>query len=1757
MSQVRKFKDGGSNTAETTSKSKHNSKYGHYIVDGTTYDVNDDFIRNYIASAKQFNDNSTNTVASHIVNALKSGQDVSLDTLNNRIYGINDYLNSEDVERSNEYSQNSSNKKYQRKYRRKEARPNSSLHQLNIGISNLGSIQFTEPIPESNKETSVKPSLFGSYNWFDYNDNEDGTKYYSTAPINATNERILDQYADLYNLTPEQAREKYDLDENKYNQFLDWKNKFGAQFMGENNDGFTQLLNRIKNQQVTQEDEDLLSLLGFTYSKPTPTSTTTSRSYEGSGFNNDALERAGYYILKDANGNPVLYDNNRQVVRNKIYLRDFDWANNSPYAGGAWYNGRFYTQDQLWNQDNDASRDFQQNYVNAAMAEDAEGNRTWEAYTNALKNSGWMYAGMNDDSRFTLQDPTKSLLPGFEYLKNPYYFQDISQNYNAPENTSIIQFFDMNNRDRDGRPIMRYAVSDNDQLFNSINELQTYLSGLSTPITRVQGIKTPRQTFQPDISRDKDGNEYVNSKAILAHVIQKDGSLLDAEIYHGKNGAYYFKGQNGNFYQIYGRNLMNRIINGDPITEREFERGRDEADKRPLAGNILNWTWLGASDDVARKTDWYNYGEYDNVLGFKKGGKINKFQFGGEFAYTPVNITKGAKSDDKIGTMHKIGGGPGLTDASDKWANAATALDTASLGASFIPGYGNIVGGFTGIGGSAARFVSDIKRDGFDGGDIGRLALNLGLDALTFIPFIGSAAKATKMGKAAKGLTKAGKNIDKVAEAAKKTEDLISKSDVLGNIPNFGKLFKPGEKAKKVGRALEIALPAVGTINGIGAAINAASDGEITSNELSSIATGVMSGALLGRGISRAIDRSALRAIQKKLNISAPEQSFSATFKNKDGKDITVILKGDDLSSLKGKRKKELIKTLETKVTNAGGNLEKTGIKAEDLIDRFKIPMKDGMISGINKNWNKTNIPKDKKLDVYDTEALSNQKLAETLQNPNLGYWTNRAARAYRYGLSHNADALSSIQKSTGKTITWNPAWTFGGKQSSWLDIPSANTPSQTPKQILALPAWNSSTGNINSIQSQGPIITSQPKIAGLLPQYASSHRNAQGQFLLPRGDGRFFKKTQRVWNGGPAHEVIQLQPAKYSRTPRKSTRRNIGLEQAHKQRVLQEAGRQQMPVIRGLQEDIAKVRTSEDFKNLLFKINNRGSYKEIIKNNPEIKDQLRQMFIHLDPVRLGNWMTKYDLRFKKGGKIIKGQNGLKPGDLVYNNTSSPSYFDYNRSGIKFNGSNVDWTATYNPNSLYSKYRNIYLNNWDNPEFNVYKQAYLNQLSQGNSNINVNNLSKDEFARITNDNLLGYAHNLYVDPNGDNGLYNLAMNQLPAATVTAKSNIKPIPQGKAVAQSSLGLIPNPALSNSNQAVKETKQSTQKSSGAGSQYTNANSVLKNFNFNPDDLFGLIETTRSIIANNQLYKDLKEANTAVLKPYMPEIYDRYQDHITPIYQEAAKAKRNFIPTSTDSTVNYAMRQANEDTAQQLETEGRLKASEQYSQYLDKDLAARRAYAEDRRNTAFYNTQEMANKVMRDAQIEQGRKLANNQSISNYVMEMRNKFAQDRAKSQAFQKQQDTLLAQQALNAEVNKAAQKWRTIFANMDPEERKAKGYDSYEDIWLEQDPKSYNNAYITGQLKAQQYLQDNQNKYIDYWFNKVPYVNLLANYKTPVSMPAYMSSFKSGGKTRKYTQRHTGQKPDEAIWIQRNKDTAKALEKLHDAVIKLFMKSIS
>lgn len=165
-------------------------------------------------------------------------------------------------------------------------------------------------------------------------------------------------------------------------------------------------------------------------------------------------------------------------------------------------------------------------------------------------------------------------------------------------------------------------------------------------------------------------------------------------------------------------------------------------------------------------------------------------------------------------------------------------------------------------------------------------------------------------------------------------------------------------------------------------------------------------------------------------------------------------------------------------------------------------------------------------------------------------------------------------------------------------------------------------------------------------------------------------------------------------------------------------------------------------------------------------------------------------------------------------------------------------------------------------------------------------------------------------------------------------------------------------------------------------------------------------------------IRKSGRALQKEMPTEIYDRHQDHITPIYQEAANAKRQFTPTSTDAILNYTIRQTNEDAAQQLLTEGRLKASEAYSDYLDKDLAARRAYADARRETANQNRAIMASTIMQLGQNDAARRLANNQSVQNYVTEFRTKLAQDKAKRDNLIQSYYTTKAQNDYNTAFRK-------------------------------------------------------------------------------------------------------------------------------------------
>lgn len=80
---------------------------------------------------------------------------------------------------------------------------------------------------------------------------------------------------------------------------------------------------------------------------------------------------------------------------------------------------------------------------------------------------------------------------------------------------------------------------------------------------------------------------------------------------------------------------------------------------------------------------------------------------------------------------------------------ASIVADIGSIGAAYIPGVGTMASAGLGIGSSLANYGADLSENGFKWGDLGNLAVNLGLDTVGLVPGLGSAAKGSKILKTA------------------------------------------------------------------------------------------------------------------------------------------------------------------------------------------------------------------------------------------------------------------------------------------------------------------------------------------------------------------------------------------------------------------------------------------------------------------------------------------------------------------------------------------------------------------------------------------------------------------------------------------------------------------------------------------------------------------------------------------------------------------------------------------------------------------------------------------------------------------------------------------------------------------------------------------------------------------------------------------------------------------------------------------------
>lgn len=109
------------------------------------------------------------------------------------------------------------------------------------------------------------------------------------------------------------------------------------------------------------------------------------------------------------------------------------------------------------------------------------------------------------------------------------------------------------------------------------------------------------------------------------------------------------------------------------------------------------------------------------------------------------------RSNASLGNDKDITDAGGVIKTSDKVRLGAAMADLASIGLGFVPG-ANLASIGIGVGSSLAEFGADWAGDGLDLGDAGRLAMNLGMDALSLIP-VGKTLKATRaLGKIRKSI---------------------------------------------------------------------------------------------------------------------------------------------------------------------------------------------------------------------------------------------------------------------------------------------------------------------------------------------------------------------------------------------------------------------------------------------------------------------------------------------------------------------------------------------------------------------------------------------------------------------------------------------------------------------------------------------------------------------------------------------------------------------------------------------------------------------------------------------------------------------------------------------------------------------------------------------------------------------------------------------------------------------------------------------
>ena len=604
---------------------------------------------------------------------------------------------------------------------------NSRNNQYRISGEYLDDIDMT---PEEKPDNRIE--LRRGSGWFTPTKDENGNEVYDIKALgNSNNEQTIREIIDyaLGNKTDMDAKYKHsawsDADIAKLREYSDEL----AAYNGEdgNNTYADTLIEAIRSGNLTEDQMNFLSLMGFDKNGTrygTESEDGSENPFQLEGVDSELLKSYGITgITKniDENGNEYWTVEGDDKFKNQTWdLQGFGDIFGK-FSGGWLYGGRLYEAN-----DHIPNRSLG-NAVRTYLGNNADNINDW--WTAAKQSGVRFYGDENESAPFinfnTAQNydrSTEGLV--WDFLRNNKLG---NKNIGIREVTSAYDPSKLN-----GRRIFAYVDTSDITNRNGHRPLIKYFDNLGNIVDikslgeelQFPGTNTTDFVFS---NLDTSGTATNN---MFTHGTYTSNDGVQLTVLRDLNGGYH----------IYRDN--NKPISIDPsrITElMEMIKGG-------------NWKWKNVEGLNKPK----------KVKSDKEGGTINwnrlsKLAPGGYISNTRQNVEIDNSKVSDITKPHALdSSNGGLTKAETLQLMGALA-DLGGVTASFAPGLiGGITGGLTGLAGTSLKLAGDIKRDGFDWGDVGRGLTNFAFDVAavpaSFLPGGDNAIKVSKFTRTIKSI---------------------------------------------------------------------------------------------------------------------------------------------------------------------------------------------------------------------------------------------------------------------------------------------------------------------------------------------------------------------------------------------------------------------------------------------------------------------------------------------------------------------------------------------------------------------------------------------------------------------------------------------------------------------------------------------------------------------------------------------------------------------------------------------------------------------------------------------------------------------------------------------------------------------------------------------------------------------------------------------------------------------------------------------